>query len=43
MLGRLSSPPEALPIECREITATVLPHDRTSSEIDYETATFGLG
>lgn len=34
---------EALPIECSEITAITLPHDRTVSETDYETATFGLG
>lgn len=43
MFGRLQTPAELLPIECREITATALPYDRSRSEIDYETATFGLG
>ncbi|MDF1851497.1 MAG: hypothetical protein P1U85_11730 [Verrucomicrobiales bacterium] len=43
MFESLRAPAEALPIECSEITATTLPHDRTLSEIEYETATFGLG
>lgn len=43
MFESLRTSPATLPIECREITATTLPYDRALSEIDFETATFGLG
>lgn len=43
MFESVRTSPASLPIEGREITATTLPYDRSVSETDYETATFGMG
>ena len=43
MFESLRAPAETLPVESSEITSIALPHDRTTSELAYETATFGLG
>lgn len=42
-MKRFSRSPEILVLEDGLVSAKVLPLDRTTSEIDFETATFGIG